>query len=306
MSRPRLPSLRALRAFDAVARLGGVSQAAADLQVSAGAVSQQIRLLELHVGAQLIERAGRGVVLTRLGRAYHGTIGVAFEALLAAQDAIECSRKATDITISALPSLISTWLIPCLVRFRNQHGTAALHLVGGEDEPDIADDKVDFRISYGHRVRKYPRFTELFVDSVVPVCAPTLARTAGLRTPRDLLRLPLIRLEWERDFTPAPSWEEWFRSVGLALDRAPPGLSFSMSSAAIAAAVEGDGLALAQRSMIEAELAAGRLMVPFDKPLLLPEAYFVAWDAGALTKTHGQLLLPWLVETGRALGAAGR
>ena len=297
-ARHRLPPFRALRAFSAVAQSGSVSRAAIELQVSAGAVSQQIRLLERHLGVQLIERSGRGVALTVLGGKYFRQIAGVFETLLKAQDSIERSCKATEITISALPSLVSTWLTPCLFGFREQHAAATLRLIGSDEEPEN-DEQVDFRISYGDRVRAYPRFAELFVDSVVPVCSTAFARNVSLQAPADLLRLPLIHIEWGRDFKPAPTWADWFRSVGVAVNGVQPGLSFSLSSAAIAAAVSGHGLALAQLSMVEAEIKAGRLTVPFDANLRLAEPYFVAWSSAALKKVHGSLLRSWLISAGR-------
>ena len=301
-----LPPLRALRAFNAVAQLGSVSRAAAELQVSAGAVSQQIRLLEQRVGVRLIERSGRGVALTNLGRTYFRDIAVAFEMLMKAQKSLERACKVMEITISALPSLVTTWLTPCMFEFRERHATAALRLIGSEDEPGIEEEQVDFRISYGHRVRAYSRFAELFVDSVVPVCSSRLASTVSLKTPADLLRLPLIQIEWDRDFTPAPTWADWFRSVGLTMNGVQPGLSFSLSSAAIAAAVAGHGLALAQRSMVEADIKAARLTVPFDWSLPLAESYFVTWNPAALEKAHGSPLLSWLIEAGRKKDAPDR
>ncbi|MEP7244158.1 MAG: LysR substrate-binding domain-containing protein [Gammaproteobacteria bacterium] len=302
-ARRRLPPFRALQAFHAVAESGSVSRAAAELQVSAGAVSQQIRLLERHVGVALLERSGRGVALTLAGRDYHRQIAVAFATLMKAQESIDRMGKVTEVTISALPSLVTTWLTPCLFEFRAHHPAASLRLIGSEDEPED-DAGVDFRLSYGHRVREYPRFTELFVDSVVPVCSPAFARTSALRTPADLPKLPLIHIEWDRDFTPAPTWGDWFRSVGLTVNSTLPGLSFSLSSAAIAAAVSGHGLALAQLSMVEADIKAGRLTVPFESRLPLAEPYFVAWNIAALKKVHGPLLLSWLIAAGRAKDVA--
>ncbi|MEJ0035574.1 MAG: LysR family transcriptional regulator [Gammaproteobacteria bacterium] len=297
--RNQLPPFRALQAFHALAESGSVSRAAAELQVSAGAVSQQIRLLERHVGVPLVERAGRGVALTLFGRDYSRHIAVAFQTLLKAQESIERTAKATDISLSALPSLVSTWLTPCLFEFREHHPAASLRLIGSEDEPKD-DGEVDFRISYGHRVRGYPRFAELFVDGVIPVCSPAFARSVSLKTPADAPRLPLIHIEWDRDFTPLPTWGDWFRSVGLNVQDTLPGLSFSLSSVGIAAAVAGHGLVLAQFSMVEADIKAGRLHVPFHSSLPLAEPYFVAWSTSALKKVHGPLLLSWLIAAGRA------
>ena len=301
-----LPSLRALRAFDAVVRTGSISQAASELHVSGGAVSQQIRLLEKHLGVRLLERDGRGVAVTRRGRAYHQNISGALLTLRKAQQDIERARNMPGLTISALPSLVTTWLGPSLFKFRKRYPASSIHLIGSDDEPQPDDMQFDFRISYGERARSYRHCAELFVDSAVPVCSPWIARAAGLSQPADLLRFPLIGTDWGTGFTPAPNWVEWFRSVGLTMDRSAPGLSFSLSGAAIAAAVEGHGFALAQLSMVESELRSGRLVVPFDKPLRLAEPYFIAWSPDALEKRHGSMLHSWLMATGRQFASAKR
>jgi LysR family glycine cleavage system transcriptional activator len=302
----QLPSLRALQSFDAVVRAGSISQAATELHVSGGAVSQQVRLLEKHLGVRLIERDGRGIAITRRGRAYHQQAGTALALLLKAQLDIERARKTTGLTISALPSVVSSWLGPSLFKFRKRYPAAHIHLIGSDDEPREEDLSYDFRISYGHRSRNYRHFAELFTDSAVPVCSPSLARSAGVKDPADLLRFPLIGTDWGSGFTPAPSWGEWFRGVGLTLNHTPPGVSFSLSGAAIAAAVEGHGFALAQLSMVEAELRTGRLVAPFKKALVLAEPYFLAWTADALEKRHGSVLHTWLVAAGRQFPSAKR
>ncbi|MEJ1960619.1 MAG: LysR substrate-binding domain-containing protein [Gammaproteobacteria bacterium] len=301
-----LPSLRALQSFDAVVRTGSISQAAAELHVSGGAVSQQVRLLEKHLGVRLIERDGRGIAITRRGRAYHLQASTALALLLKAQLDIESARKSSGLTISALPSVVSSWLGPSLFRFRKRYPASHIHLIGSDDEPPSEDSAFDFRISYGRRARNYRHSAELFTDSAVPVCSRSFARAAALKDPADLLHFPLIGTDWGTGFTPAPSWGEWFRSVGLTLGQTPPGVSFSLSGAAISAAVEGHGFALAQLSMVEAELGTGRLVVPFDRPMKLAEPYFLAWSADALEKRHGAALHTWLIAAGRAFSTAKR
>jgi len=297
-----LPPFRALRAFNAVAQFGSVSLAAGDLQVSPGAISQQVRLLERHLGLRLLERSGRGVALTAKGLSYHRKILIAFDTLLQAQRSLVQSGHHAEVTVSALPSLVTTWLSPCLFEFREHHQEAVIRLIGSDVEPRT-EERIDIRITYGHRVRAYSRFTKLFVDSVVPVCSPALARTASLATPADLLRLPLIHIEWEGDFTPAPTWSDWFRSVGIVGVTIPPGLICSLSSVAIGAAIAGRGLALAQISMVAADLKAGRLMIPFEQRLPLPDAYFMTWNSTALKNSHGSALLSWLIAAGHGISA---
>ena len=308
MSRKKdeLPSLRALQAFDAVVRTGSISQAAVELHVSGGAVSQQVRLLEKHLGVRLLERDGRGIAITRRGRAYHQQASTALALLLKAQVDIDRARKATGLTISALPSVVSSWLGPSLFQFRKRYPAAHLHLIGTDEEPPGEDFSVDFRLSYGRRAHSYRHVAELFLDRAVPVCSRSYARSAPLKEPADLLRHPLISTDWGAGFSSAPSWVDWFGSVGIKLDRVPPGVSFSLSGAAISAAVEGHGFALAQLSMVGPELRTGRLVIPFDKPVPLAEAYFLAWSPDALEKRHGAALHTWLLAAGREFAADKR
>lgn len=299
-----LPSLKALQAFDCIVRSGSISQAALELQVSGGAVSQQIRLLEKHLGVRLIVRDGRGIAITRVARAYHQQIGTALALIMKAQHDIASARRTAGLVLNALPSVASTWLSASLFRFRKRYPAANIHLIGSDEEPG-EDAAFDFRISYGQRARRqYMHTAELFTDSAVPVCSPALARSARLAEPADLLHLPLIGTDWGSGFSSAPSWNEWFASIGLPAPNVTPGVSFSLSGAAIAAAIDGHGCALAQYSMVAPELSGGRLMVPFERPMRLAESYFLAWQPDALDKRHGSVLHAWLIAASRQLAAA--
>jgi len=306
MARKRegLPSIRALQSFDAVVRTGSISQAATELHVSGGAVSQQVRLLEKHLGTRLIEPDGRGIAITRRGRAYQQQIGTALALIMKAQQEIESSRKTSVLIISALPSVAASWLGPSLFRFRKRYPASNIHLIGADEEPEKAGIPFDFRISYGARMREYRHAAELFTDSAVPVCSRALARGESLKEPSDLLRFPLIHTDWGTGFTSAPSWRDWFHSVGVTPHQVPAGMSFSLSGAAITAAAEGHGFALAQLSMVEGERKTGRLVVPFDRPLSLAEPYFLGWNADALEKRHGAALHTWLLAAGREFASA--
>ena len=114
-----------------------------------------------------------------------------------------------------------------------------------------------------------------------------------------LLEYPLLHVEWERHFTPYPSWLEFAAKSGAALADSAAGLSFTLSSSAIDAAVNKRGVVLAQMSMIADELEAQTLVIPVDIRIALRESYFLAWDRAALQKPHGREFRDWLLAISR-------
>lgn len=299
MRRP-LPPLRAIQAFEAFGRLRSVTAAAAELGVSPGAVSQQLRKLEESVGAQLLERQGRAVILTSWGQIYFSAISAGFDQIHEAGDMLDRERSESALTLSCLPSLASKWLAPQLFDWQVHHPGTTVRLLGTEAEAQLGKDQVDFRITYGSKGRDYDHFIEMFSDWVVPACAPTLLDKRPCRTPADILAGPLLRIEWARDHGSPPTWEDWAATIGQSYRRTSGEVAFSMSSAAIDAAVNGRGFVLAQLSMAGDDIAAGRLVIPFAVPLRLSEPYFLAWDQSALHKRDGAQLKMWV------LGAANR
>jgi LysR family transcriptional regulator, glycine cleavage system transcriptional activator len=294
-----LPSIASLRALDGVVRSGSISAAAALLGVSVGAVSQHIRLLEQRLGVRLVEHHGRGILMTDKGRGYGEQVAAALEMLKDAQRNLRQTRSPQALCVSALPSPAASWVGASVHAFRRRYPGASIQLLGEEGEPDLAAGRVDFRISYGHRLLRHRRFVELFTDAVFPVCAPSLLRDAPLHHPAEILNYPLIAITWESEFTPLPGWIEWLGSLGVKAKAVSPVLSFSLSSMAVAAAVEGHGFALAQRSLTAAELSSGRLVAPFRHALPVTDAYFLAWGGGALEKPQGAALHQWLVAAGQ-------
>jgi LysR family transcriptional regulator, glycine cleavage system transcriptional activator len=294
-----LPPLRALQAFEVFGRLGSVTATADALGVSVGAISQQLRKAEAAAGIALVERAGRNVVLTARGRAYHGQISAAFDQLRSAQDWIERLNMDVVLSLSCLPSLASKWLGSRLLDWQDGHPSAVVRLIGEDAEPQLGRDQVDFRLSYGRKVAQFDHRAELFTDCVVPACSPDFLKRHPVRSVHDILDCPLLGIEWSHDQGKAPDWVSWAKSIGV--DRTPPGglVRFSLSSAAIDAAINGRGFVLAQLSMAGDDIMSGRLVVPFDAPLRLAEAYFVAWDRAALEKPLGAELRTWLFGLGK-------
>ena len=295
----KLPSMRAIQAFESFGRLGSVTAAAAELGVTVGAISQQLRKAEAEVELRLMERKGKAIALTTRGRQYHDDVTAAFDALRAAQTKIERLRSEAILTISCLPSLASKWLGAQLFDWQSAHPTTTVRLIGGDTEPQFGDDEVDFRLSYGDLITRFDHRTELFTDWVVPACSPEFYTRLALRRPADILDAPLLGIEWAREQGAAPGWSDWAAHIGMPRRKAVGEVAFSMSSAAIDAAINGRGFVLAQLSMAGDDISAGRLVVPFDIRLKLSQPYSLAWDPAALEKPFGAELRSWIQAISR-------
>ncbi len=301
----KLPPLRAVQAFEAFGRHGSVRATADELGVTSGAVSQQIRRIEDMLGLRLLERHGKVISLTPWGRIYHSRISGAFDQLREAQAELQVLREESSLVVSCLPSLASKWLGPPLFDWQMKTG-AHVRLVGTGAEPQRGDEPVDFRISYGDRVKAFEHYAELFTDWVVPACSPAFLAANPVRQPADILRRTLLGIEWDSGYQQPPSWRDWAESIGERPPNAPRDLRFSISSAAIDAAVNGRGFVLAQLSMVRDDLMAGRLVAPFDLRLKLAQTYFLAWELSALDKPLGAELRAWIVRISRRQAALNR
>lgn len=293
-----LPSVRAIQAFEAIVRRGSVTAAAEELGVSSGAMSQQLRKIELELKVKLLKREGRSLTLTSWGRIYYEQVRSAFDQLRDAQHRLQVARTKQGIVVSAPPSL-AIWLQRPLLDWSAANPAVGLRLIGSEAEPVLQDESIDFRLCYGTDARHYDRASELFRDAVVPACSPEFLRRHPVHAAADILACPLIDIVWDKRHRPPPSWADWAWSVGLAPPRIASPLAFSLSGAAIDAAQDGGGFVLGQISIIAGHLRRGRLVVPIDRRLNLPEFYSLAWQRDALDR-------PTCADFRNALIAAGR
>ncbi|MEC4168823.1 MULTISPECIES: LysR substrate-binding domain-containing protein [unclassified Pseudomonas] len=295
-----LPSLRALQVFEAVGRFGGIVEAARRLGISAGAVSQQMKLLEDTLGLSLTHKVGKRIRLTVAGQRYHESCAAAFESLRVAQTEVERSKNASNLRISALPSLLSEWLAPHVYAWQDEHPQLNVFLDASHAEPSTEGYDIDFRFTYGDYVAG-ENAIELYRDCVVPVLSPQLLRAdAALNSPKDLLAYPLLSIDWLPKFASPPSWRDWFKDRRVDCEGLRDGYRvYSLSSMAIHAALAGQGVVLAQYSMVADALAQGRLIMPFAHGLPLPSAYFLVGAKGAFDKAHCRDFHRWMVAKGR-------
>lgn len=292
-------SLRALQAFDAIGRCGSITAAAEDLGVSPGAISQLVRNLEQSLGLTLLERRGRRVELSSWGRLYYREVSKGFQQLTLATNLLKRASNEGGIVVSALSSVASRWISRKIFDWQELCPDAHVRIFGQDQEPRLGAEEVDFRITYGRRSYVHEHVAHLFTDWVVPACSPALIANRRPQCPEDILTFALLNVEWETDYKASPQWRDWAKLVKADHQQTFSGLSFTLSSSAIDAAVNGRGFVLAQLSMVQEELAAGTLVVPFDIRLQLSESYFLAWDRTAMEKPNGQRFHKWILSVAR-------
>ncbi len=297
----RMPPLATLRAFDAAARHLNFRLAAEELNVTHGAVAQQVRALEASLGVTLFEREPRGLALTPTGRAFHPQIRRAFALIAGAMAAIEPRQEheRRGVTVTVTPSFAAKWLIPRLGSFSalapdvevRVLASEATERLGGPSLPDLA-----VRLSAPPFDRAFEA-ERLLADDLFPVCSPALAAT--LATPADLLTTTLLHDAHD-------AWPLWLE---LANARAPvtAGKRFSQTALALGAALDGQGIALAPFALVADDLAQHRLVAPFgtDIRLVSERAFYLLTPKLARTRPEVALFRSWLLDESKPRAEPG-
>ena len=269
----RLPSLNGLRAFEAAARHLSFTTAAAELNVTQTAISHQIRRLEAELGIRLFVRQNRSLALTSEARDYLPGIRAAFNDLRLATDRL--LRKDNDrvLTISTLASLAAKWLLPRLATFQESHPGIDVRITTSPGLVDFRNGDVDAAIRYGRGHWPGTRADWLTADELFPVCSPALLEgDKPLRCPEDLAHYTLLHSSGGYD----DDWRLWLTAAGLPSNISKqPGLTFDLIFLTLQAAIDGSGVAMGRTSYVEADIAKGRLVVPFKVTLPADAGFYL-------------------------------
>lgn len=275
MAPRRLPSLKALRAFEAAARHGSFSAAAGELSVTHAAISHQIRALEEDLGVQLFHRTGRHVELNERGQKLFPALTAAFDQMSEAW-AQAGAKDSAALTVSVEPSFAARWLVLRLGKFNRAHPEIELRLLPSAEVVDFSREDVDIGVRYG--LGGWPDVVseKLFEATVYPVCAPSLIDPRKpIRKPEDLKAYPLLHEETMQH------WLNWLEQAGVKHPRwAAKGPLFIEASLALQAAASGQGVALANDTLAMADLAEGRLVRLFDIEMPDEEGYWLVYPEG--------------------------
>lgn len=263
--------LNAIRAFEVAARTGSFSQAGVELNVTAAAVSQQVKALEGHYGKTLFLRRGNRITLTDAGRAIYPRLETALAEIAAVGADLREAQGRARLVLSCLPSLAESWLLPSLSGFDASGG---LEVRVEEDPVTFARDGVDLRLTYGAHYYADHRIEVLFRDRLVPVGAPGFTLD-GLATLPDTA---FIHTDWGANYATEPSWANYFALVGTsASPDLGKGLLVGQTHLAVIAAREGLGVALVPARLAEGLIRSGRLVQVGALGPVMPREYVMIW-----------------------------
>lgn len=299
----RLPPLNALRAFEAAARHLSLSRAAEELHVTPAAISHQVKGLESYLGVKLFRRANRSLLLTDAGQASLPGLREGFDRLAEAMEAVRAGDESGPFTVSVPPSFGAKWLVARLDRFTRKHPGYDVRLDASMRVVDLMREGVDIAVRYG--AGEYPgmRVDCLMDEVAVPVCSPRLQEGDNpLRVPADLCGHTLLHHAVSSEDDKFPDWPMWLQVAGVKTCDLTRGPTFSMASMAVAAAIEGQGVALVGDVLVADDIAAGRLVRPFELSVPADFAYYIVSPLVTAERPRVAAFREWLLEEARALG----
>src|SRR5262245_2689616 len=295
--RDDLPPLNALRAFEAAGRHLSITKAAEELHVTAAAVSHQVKVLEEFLDAKLFRRSGNALFLTDAGQACLPRLRAGFAELERAFEALRQHDLRGPLFLSVAPVFASKWLIPRLESFHSAHPDVDVRISATLELADFERDGIDAAIRVGRG--RYPGLAShrLFGETVVPMCSPALASgDRPLTGPGDLRHHTLLHFDWPAREQVAPDWAMWLEAMRVDGVDATRGPRFTQPDYAMQAAIEGAGVVLGWRSLAQADLEAGRLIVPFDLPLPMDLAFYLVYPEAAAERAKLARFREWLLE----------
>ncbi|SEB08168.1 LysR substrate-binding domain-containing protein [Variovorax sp. YR216] len=284
-----IPPFVNLQAFEAVARRRSFALAAAELHLTASAISHQVARLESQLGVRLFERSAHGVRLSAAGEQYLSRVSGALHAIGAASDDLRLGVR-NSLYVHSTPSFASLWLLPRLPAFAQAYPDIALNLSAAHTHSDFALGQADIDIRYG--VPQWPDLViePLFEEQIVPLASPAFIRQHRLKRPEQLLEVPLIQSN-----VSVVQWSDWFKAHTN--KRAPErfALRFDRAMMSLDAAAQGLGVALESYTIAGRHMAEGKLkpILSLDKAVRV-KAHFVVYPARHAKRAPVEAFLSWL------------
>lgn len=292
-ARKWLPPMSALNSFAAAATHGSFSRAGVEVGLTQSAVSRQIALLEDWLQTPLFDRVGRRVQLNEAGQAYAEEVQPALDRIRRATRRLAARQPQAALRIATLPSFGMRWLAPRLPQLSALHPDLVVDFAARSDPFDFAQEEFDAAIHYGLPA-EWPGVAQdfLFREQMVPVCAPAWLAAHPLEAPADLLGVPLLSQSSRRD-----AWTRWFAAAGVATSAVPTGPAFEHFLMLAQAIVAGAGVGLIPSFLIQPELAAGTLVIPFDRPLSSEQAYYLVHPMGSVGHSGLARFRAWILAS---------
>jgi LysR family glycine cleavage system transcriptional activator len=287
----RLPSMNALKVFEAAARHESFTRAAEELCVTQGAVSHQVKALEIELAVKLFIRQPQRLVLTGAGRDYLIVVRDALDRIEEGTNRLLERQNSGVLTVSTSPNFASKWLVHRLGRFAEEYPDIDLRVSASMHHIDFAREDVDVAVRHSDGAPSGLAMTQLCAEELFPVCSPELLRGSHpLRTPADLANHPLVHLDNRRD------WSKWLEAAGVGNLDVSRGPVLNKASMVIDAAVDGKWVALARTGLAAHDLINGRLVRPFPLALPVPYAYWIVCPKATAELPKITTFRDWLVR----------
>lgn len=296
----RLPSLDALKGFDAAARSLSFTRAAAELSLTQSAISRQVQTLEDQLGVRLFVRGVRKLTLTPEGERLHRAAARALAELAEVCAGLRLRQRRPRVTISAAISIAALWLVPRLGNFQERHPDVDVRLSADNRTVDLMREEVDVALRYGPPEAMPPDAVLLFDEVVFPVAAPAIA-AAFPSEPKaaDLAAVTLLAYASSEPM-PGLDWSPWLVSLGLDKARPKALIQFNQYDQMIRAAADGQGVALGRGPLVRQLIDAGRLAPLMEaRERIASRGYYLLRPAGA-KRPEVDAFVDWLIEAAQA------
>lgn len=287
ISKRFLPSMPSLLALEAVDRLGSASAAATELNLTQGAVSRQLQVLEGQLGLNLVIRDRQRLRLTQAAQDYAREVRRTLQTLSQASLTLRANPNGGALNLAILPAFGMHWLAPRLSRFAAQHPEVTVNLSTRLKPFDFANSHFDAAIHYGRQDWPGVEFLSLMQEDILAVVAPGLLR-APLKQATDILDCPLLQLE-----SRTGDWGRWLAHHGTPNQR-PAAMLFDQFATMTQAAIHGLGIALLPLFLIERELAEGRLIPAYGPALKSLGSYYLVWPKDTPSRAPLASFRNWL------------
>ena len=284
----RVPPLTELAAFEAIARYGSFTKASKELFLTPGAVSQRLRQLEERLDTQLVVRTRTSVQLTSEGARYVEVVRDALSKLGTASESLSAAAKTKRLRLGVMPAFASNWLINRLRGFHQQYPDIDVEIHAAIAMAKVEAGEVDIGIRWGRGSWPGLERIKLFPDELMAVCSKRYVKgLAALRSPADLKKAVLLRNAMQ-------SWKPWFEKAGLDWPEPERGPLFNDSTLALQAAVEGQGIALGRRMLVQQLISEGSLLQLFDVSASIEEAFYVVYLKTSLARPEVSAFVEWI------------
>lgn len=295
-----LPSLNALRAFEAVCRHLNFVHAADELHVTPAAVKQLVRKLEETVGRRLVVRQGRGLAITEAGRAGFEGLSGGFAQIQRSVSRMRNFSERRRLIVTVEPSFATAWLVPRLEGFRRNNPETDVLIDSSPALADLARGEADAAIRFGAAAAPGLNVTRLFDETLCAFCSPGLAASAKLHSIADLQHVTLIH--WDTSSVPWASstrrwmgWGTWLAATGANHTELQRGITFGDYNLAVQAAIAGQGVVLGSMPLLRGAVEAKLLVSPFREAVHTDVGYDLVTTAKAMERSEVRQFAEWMV-----------